>query len=152
MKTLTLAILSAAIILSSCSSTKKTTTSNGDDVYYNPGQEVEQAVTPVSVPVVARWKTYLPSRLLSDYERYRLQQEAQMLGETYEPEGSEALYVEQYQLTDSMDQGAVIGQETAPVIVNNYNYYTDPNDYYYSSNLRRFSDEYYGWDYYDPYY
>ncbi len=36
------------------------------------------------------------------------------------------------------------------LVVNNY--YNDPNDYYYSSNLRRFSDEYYGWDYYDPYY
>ena len=128
MKTLTLAILSAAIILSSCSSTKKTTTSNGDDVYYNPGQEVEQAVTPVSEPGVTPVETIsAESAALSDYERYRLQQEAQMLGETYEPEGSEALYVEQYQLTDSIVQGAVIGQETAPVIVNNYNYYTDPN-------------------------
>ena len=116
MKTLTLAILSAAIILSSCSSTKKAATSNGDDVYYNPGQEVEQAVTPVSEPVVTPVETLsAESPALSDYEKYRLQQEAQMLGETYEPEGSEALYVEQYQITDTLGQGAVYGQETAPV-------------------------------------
>ena len=68
------------------------------------------------------------------------------------PEGSEALYASQYQEYDSINQVSQYGQESAPVVVNNYNYYSDPNDYYYSSNLRRFSDNYYGWDYYDPYY
>ena len=75
-----------------------------------------------------------------------------MLGETYEPQGSEAIYAEQYQENVDPALASQYGQETAPVIVNNNNYYGDPNEYYYSSNLRRFSDEYYGWDYYDPYY
>ncbi len=82
----------------------------------------------------------------------RLQKEAEMLGESYELDGSEALYATQYQEYDSLNQVSAYGQESAPVVVNNYNYYSDPNDYYYSSNLRRFSDDYYGWNYYDPYY
>ena len=87
---------------------------------------------------------------LSDYELYRRNKEAEMLGETYEPEGSEALYADQYQEYDSINEVSQYGQESAPVVINNY--YNDPNNYYYSSNLRRFSDNYYGWDYYDPFY
>jgi len=158
MKTLSLAIISAAIVLASCSSTKQTAFSEYDDVYYNPNNTERQAVvTPqeaVSMQPVYQEPAYtepvvLVDENLSDYEKYRLQQESEMLGESYTPEGSEALYAEQYIEYDTLGQ---FGQEGAPVVVNNYNYYTNPNDYYYSSNLRRFSDEYYGWNYYDPYY
>jgi hypothetical protein len=168
MKTLPLAIIGAAIVLTSCSSAKYAASSEYDDVYYNPNRAEKQAVIvveePVATPVetitaqpIVQEQVYLESQAytdenLSDYELYKIQREAEMLGETYEPQGSEALYVQQYQEVDTLVQ---YGEEKAPVIVNNYNYYSDPNDpndYYYSSNLRRFSDEYYGWDYYDPYY
>jgi len=166
MKTLSLAIISAAIVLASCSSSQQTASSEYDDVYYNPNAAAKQATTAATVqePVVTsqdamnaqamnQEQSYTKSvattdENLSDYEVYKLQQEAEMLGEYYAPEGSEALYSEQYVEYDTLGQ---YGQEGAPVIINN-NYYTDPNDYYYSSNLRRFSDSYSGWNYYDPYY
>ncbi|MCK4749253.1 MAG: hypothetical protein KAT15_19505, partial [Bacteroidales bacterium] len=157
MKTLPLAIIGAALVLASCSSSKNTASSEYDDVYYNPNNTVQQeavvgtySVSPQEVmqtqalnqtPVYA--EPMVAEENLSDYEQYSLQREAEMLGETYAPEGSEALYVDQYQEYDTLDQ---YGQPVAPVIVNNYNYYTDPNEYYYSSNLRRFSDDYYGWN------
>ncbi len=165
MKTLPLAIISAAIVLASCSSAKYAATSEYDDVYYNPNRletqaavvAPEAAVTPqeaMNAQPMNQEQEYLKSQPvedenLSDYEKYRLQREAEMLGETYTPEGSEAIYAQQYAEQDTL---GAYGQESAPVIVNNYNYYSDPTDYYYSSALRRFSDTYYGWDYYDPYY
>ena len=42
MKTLSLAIISAAIVLASCSSTKNTAASEYDDVYYNPNKVKRQ--------------------------------------------------------------------------------------------------------------
>ena len=167
MKTLTFAILSSAIVLASCSSSRYAASSEYDDIYYNPNSVERQAAKTVIVeePAVTAQDAMTAQPIyqepvytksaeaadanLSDYERYKLQKEAEMLGESYAPEGSEALYAEQYSEYDSLGQ---YGQESAPVIVNNYNYYTDPSDYYYSSNLRRFSDSYYGWNYYDPYY
>jgi len=166
MKTLPLAIVSAAIVLASCSSSKQAAYSEYDDVYYNPNLAERQvasapsyiAVTPqeaMSTQPISQEPVYVQSQVyadeaLSDYEQYKLQREAEMLGETYQPDGSEALYATQYQEYDSTGLVSEYGQENAPVIINNY--YTDPNDYYYSSNLRRFSDSYNGWDYYDPYY
>ena len=176
MKTLPIAIISAVIVLASCSSTKQTAASEYDDVYYNPNkverqpnnaraaeEEVATAAAATSVaagpttqgvvptvqePVYGEYQT-MGNEEMSDYERYQLQKEAEMLGESYAPQGSEALYATQYQEYDSLQ---LANEGIAPVVVNNYNYYSDPNDYYYSSNLRRFSDEYYGWNYYDPYY
>ncbi|NOR34214.1 MAG: hypothetical protein GQ579_05990, partial [Bacteroidales bacterium] len=166
MKTLPLAIISAAIVLASCSSSKQTTATEYDDVYYNPNTvetptysaavTQQPAVTSqdaMNAQAMNQQQSYTKSvavtdENLSDYEIYKLQQEAEMLGEYYAPEGSEALYAEQYLEYDTLGQ---YGQAGAPVIINN-NYYTDPTDYYYSSNLRRFSDNYYGWNYYDPYY
>ena len=167
MKTLSTAIIGTAIILASCSSAKYAASSEYDDVYYNPNQAEPQAVVvqepapatseiitaePIVQQQVSAESQAYSDENLSDYEKYRMRQEAEFLGETYEPEGSEALYAEQYQVYDTLNQEEQYKEEKAPVIVNNYNYYNDPNDYYYSSNLRRFSDEYYGWDYYDPYY
>ena len=167
MKTLTFAIFSSAIVLASCSSSKYAASSEYDDIYYNPNQVERQAANAVVVdePAVTAQEAMTAQPIyqepvytksaevsdenLSDYERYKLQREAEMLGESYAPEGSEALYAEQYNEFDTLGQ---YGQESAPVIVNNYNYYTDPSDYSYSSSLRRFSDNYYGWNYYDPYY
>ena len=165
MKTLPLAIISSAIVLASCSSARYAATSEYDDVYYNPDRAVPQAAVAVQEPAVTPQEAmnaqpvnqeqgYLKSQPsedenLSDYEKYKLQREAEMLGETYTPEGSEAIYGQQYAEQDTL---GAYGQESAPMIVNNYNYYTDPTDYYYSSALRRFSDSYYGWNYYDPYY
>ena len=165
MKTLTLAIISTALVLASCSSSKYAASSEYDDVYYNPNEVQQQtAIVPAGNAAVSAQEVMETQALnqtpvyaepmvadenMSDYERYRLEREAEMLGENYTPEGSEALYANQYQEYDTLAQ---YGEASAPVIVNNYNYYTDPNEYYYSSNLRRFSDSYYGWDYYDPYY
>ena len=120
------------------------------------GQQTEPQTTMTAMavnqePVYGEYQV-MGDENMSDYERYQLQREAEMLGETYAPEGSEALYANQYQEYDSIQQVGVYDQASAPVVVNNYNYYTDPNEYYYSSNLRRFSDEYYGWNYNDPYY
>ena len=171
MKTLALAITATAIILASCSSSKYSAASEYDDVYYNPDQAARQEVAAAEVPLVsqpavtpqdamsaqpvAQAPVYYEGETvegeeLSDYERYWMQREADMLGETYEPEGSEALYANQYQSYDTINEVSEYGEASPPVIVNNY--YMDPNDYYYSSNLRRFSDAHYGWDYYDPYY
>ncbi len=44
-----------------------------------------------------------------------MQQEAEMLGETYEPQGSEAIYAEQYQENANPAQVSQYGQESAPV-------------------------------------
>ena len=166
MKTLNFTIIGLALVLASCSSSKYAASSEYDDVYYNPSIAETQVATPVHTVVppqaamaaqpIAQEPVYAESQYyaddnLSDYEKYQMQREAEMLGETYQPEGSEALYVNQYQEYDSLTEVSQYGQESTPVIINN-NYYSDPNDYYYSSNLRRFSDDYYGWDYYDPYY
>ncbi len=166
MKTLPLAFIGVAILLASCSSSRYTAASEYDDVYYNPDLGQRKAAVVVDQPAVTSQQVmaaqpiqqepvYAESQVsdtenLSDYEKYKLQREAEMLGETYEPQGSEALYANQYEEYDSLNQVSEYGQESAPVIINNY--YNDPNDYYYSSNLRRFSDDYYGWNYYDPYY
>jgi len=166
MKTLSLAIATAAIVLASCSSSKKAAFQEYDDVYYNPNNaDTQVATAPAATAVspqeamtaqpIAQEQVYSESQVsadenLSDYERYSMQREAEMLGQSYAPEGSEALYATQYQEYDTVYQTSEYGQESAPVVVNNY--YSNPNDYYYSSNLRRFSDSYYGWDYYDPYY
>ena len=168
MKTLTFFLIGSALILASCSSSRYVASREYDDVYYNPDVAERQASAVVQEPVlrpeeamsaqpVPREQTYAEpegyaEEDLSDYEKYWMQKEAEMLGETYEPQGSEAAYASQYEQYDSIDQASRYGEESAPVIVNNYNYYYDPNDYYYSSNLRRFSDRYYGWDYYDPFY
>jgi hypothetical protein len=167
MKTLSLALITAAFVLASCSTTKQAASAEYDDVYYNPNQVEKQATNTVAAQPAAVTPQQAMSAQplyqepansqpvaaanenLSDYEIYRMQQEAEMLGESYAPEGSEALYAEQYVEYDTLGE---YGQKGAPVIVNNYNYYTDPTDYYYSSSLRRFSDNYYGWNYYDPYY
>ena len=170
MKTLALAITGTALVLASCSSTKYSA-AEYDDVYYNPNQANMQAVAAAETPVVtqpavtpqeamnAQPMSQAPvynddqavaQEELSDYEKYWMEREAEMLGESYEPEGSEALYVNQYESYDTLNEVSEYGEASPPVIVNNY--YMDPNDYYYSSNLRRFSDAYYGWDYYDPYY
>ena len=137
MKTLSLAIISAAIVLASCSSSKHTAATEYDDVYYNPNN-VETS-TPAAVvtqepgvsyqqannaQAVYQEPNYTKSVVstdenLSDYEVYKLQQEAEMLGEYYAPEGSEGLYSEQYIAYDSVGQ---YGQENAPVIINNYYY------------------------------
>ena len=164
MKTLSLAIISAAIVLASCSSSKYAAATEYDDVYYNPNTVTATPPSYVAQePVVSSQDAMNAQALnqeqsytktapaanegLSDYELYKLQKEAEMLGEGYAPEGSEALYAEQYVEYDTLGK---YGQEQAPVIINNY--YSDPTDYYYSSSLRRFSDNYYGWNYYDPYY
>ena len=165
MKTLSLAIISAAIVLASCSSSKHTAATEYDDVYYNPntvetstsaavmaqepGVSSQEAMNAQAMNQGQTYTKTVPATddNLSDYEVYKLQREAEMLGEYYAPEGSEALYADQYVEYDTLGQ---YGQEGAPVIINNY--YSDPTDYYYSSSLRRFSDSYYGWDYYDPYY
>ena len=165
MKTLSLAIISTAIVLASCSSMRPAASSEYDDVYYNPGKvqnQTSQAVTPATTVVTPQDAMSTQplnqepaysepvaqgDEQLSDYEKYKLQQEAEMLGESYTPEGSEGLYATQYTVPDTLGE---YGQEKAAVIVNNY--YNDPTDYYYSSRLRRFSDNYYGWNYYDPYY
>jgi hypothetical protein len=160
MKTLTLAIISTAIVLASCSTMRPAAYSEYDDVYYNPSNvqnQAAQAVAPATTVVtpqdamnaqpIYQEPVAQGDEQLSDYEKYKMQQEAEMLGESYTPEGSEALYSTQYQ---EIDTAGVYGQEKAAVIVNNY--YNDPTDYYYASNLRRFSDTYYGWNYYDPYY
>jgi len=116
MKTLHLAILGTAIVLTSCSSSKQTAYSEYDDVYYNP-KKAEKAekqasiveeleVVPEQIVVAApmvQEQAYTTAQVyqdenLSDYEKYKMQQEAEMLGETYyEPQGSEALYVDQFQ-------------------------------------------------------
>jgi len=165
MKTLALAIIAAAFVLASCSSSQKAASAEYDDVYYNPDKVEKQATnnavaaTPATTTQQAmnaqpiyQEQAYSNSvapanENLSDYELYSLQREAEMLGEAYAPEGSEAILTEQYIEYDTLGQ---YGQKSAPVIVNNY--YQDPTDYYYSSSLRRFSDDYYGWNYYDPYY
>ncbi len=114
MKTyITLAILSI-FILTGCSSTKST--GEYDDVYYNPTKvekQTEVAEIPVVIPaaaviaepivqeqVYAEMQSY-PDENLTDYEVYKLQREAEMLGESYEPAGSEAVYADQYQDFDS---------------------------------------------------
>ena len=140
MKTIQFAILGTAIILTSCSAAKQTASTEYDDVYYNPNQAGEQAVlveTPqaaaeqviVAQPMVQE-QVYANTQAtqnenLSDYELYRMQQEAEMLGETYEPQGSEALYANQYQAYDTLSQVSQYGQESAPVVINNY--YSDKN-------------------------
>ena len=141
MKTLSLAIISAAIVLASCSSSKQTAATDYDDVYYNPTKAAKQeTAATVQEPVVTSQDAMYAQAMnqeqsytnsvattdenLSDYEVYKLQQEAEMLGGYYAPEGSEALYSEQYIEYDTLGQ---YGLKGAPVIVNN-NYYTDPND------------------------
>ena len=54
MKTLSLAIISAAFVLASCSSSKQTAASEYDDVYYNPNKVARQAAKAAAVqePVV----------------------------------------------------------------------------------------------------
>ena len=53
MKTLPLAIISAAIVLASCSSSKKTAATEYDDVYYNPNNVETPTTAAVSqVPAV----------------------------------------------------------------------------------------------------
>ncbi|MBN1131422.1 MAG: hypothetical protein JXA39_00005, partial [Bacteroidales bacterium] len=172
MKTLNLILLSLAVAAFSCTSPRFSASSEYDDVYYNPGTVEKQVEIAVHQPVAAEPQPVITAEQvqnvqpipreqeavtespqegeLSDYEKYRMEMEAEMLGESYDMSGSEAAYYDQYQYYDSLNQGTQTKE--SPVIINNNYYYTDPNDYYYSSNLRRFSDEYYGWDYYDPYY
>ena len=142
MKTLPITILAAAIVLASCSSSKQTAASEYDDVYYNPNKVNRQAkkaqaaeeeaaaaaaatmaVTQVAEPtaqepVYAEYTT-MGNEDLSDYERYQMQQEAEMLGQSYTPQGSEALYANQYQEYDTLQ---LPNEGIAPVIINN-NYY-----------------------------
>ena len=169
-------IVGLALILASCSSSKQMASSEYDDIYFNARKAEKESRVANETPEVIQSQTVVtPDQAmatepvpqqqvyqsagtsavaeeeLSDYEIYRMQLEAEMLGESYELEGSEAAYYDQYQYNDSVNASVQGATEAAPVIVNNY-YYNDPNDYYYSSNIRRFSDEFYGWDYYDPYY
>ena len=118
MRTLPLAIITLAIVLASCSSSKYAASSDYDDVYYDPNVAQEPtavvagnyAITPQAVMYtqpIAQEPVYTQSQVnvdenLSDYERYQMQREAEMLGETYEPDGSEALYATQYQEYDSL--------------------------------------------------
>ena len=126
MKTLSLAIISAAIVMASCSSSKHTAASEYDDVYYNPSAVAtpayssaiaqEPAVTSqdaMNAQALNQQQSYTKSvatadENLSDYEIYKLQREAEMLGEGYTPEGSEALYSEQYVEYDTLGE---YGQE-----------------------------------------
>jgi len=147
MKTLTIILTSAAFLLASCGSTGYTTYSGYDDVYYNPeeAQPVVSESAAVTPEVAMNTKALYQEDTvnyneLSDYERYRLEMEGELSDQGYEPEQNETAYQERY------NEDTVV-----PTVINN-NYYYDTDDYYYSSRLRRFSDEFYGWDYYDPYY
>ena len=138
MKTLPLVIATAAIVLASCSSSRYAASSEYDDIYYNPNRaerqaakaQAEQAVSaqeamtaqPIAQEPVSSETQVSADENLSDYERYSMQREAEMLGESYTPEGSETLYAAQYQEYDSVNLGSEYGQESAPVVVNNYNY------------------------------
>ena len=83
---------------------------------------------------------------LSDYEKYHMEKEAEMLGETTVPDTiHDTVYV-------------VVEQEAEPVIINNYNGYNEPNyrflltfgyGYHYSGY---YDPWYYGYNYYDPWY
>jgi hypothetical protein len=160
MKTLPVILAATAFILASCGSSRYSAYGDYDDVYYNPATDpnavpavtqttttYEPAITPEKAMAARPYEdTAYSTQELSDYEKYRMQMESEMMGESYDTEGSESMYNEQY----NENYSDVQGEEKAPVIINNNYYGTD--DYYYSSRIRRFSDNFYGWDYYDPYY
>ncbi|MEZ5072315.1 MAG: hypothetical protein R2751_15465 [Bacteroidales bacterium] len=107
MKTFAFALTGVAFVLTSCGSSRYASSSEYDDVYYSPNQVETQATAPaMSQPGVTPQQAMeaqavpqpsynagqeialepIVEENLSDYERYRLKKEAEMLGETYSPE------------------------------------------------------------------
>ena len=99
---------------------------------------------------------------LTDYERYKMQKEQEMLSDDYTSGQNDQSYAQSqagaYDTTFSEGQTYqdqyYEDNNQQPAVVNNYYYNNDDDyyDYYYTSRLRRFHSPYYGWNYYDPWY
>jgi hypothetical protein len=171
MKNLTYISIIATLLLASCSSGTYSTSGNYDDAYYTPKSASQYAETKQDVPTNSSVRTESlnpekvqqttpipqsqePSKYdgLTDYERYALQKENQLLSDDtiYSDEG-------EYYYDDATDEGYYADEyyddeDNKSVIVNNYYNYDDDYDYYYTSRLRRFHSPHHGWNYYDPFY
>ena len=178
MKTTINILIIAVFIIASCSRGFYATSTEYDDVYYIPGKKSEPVYTTeqggasgASVnneavsPDAVRKSTAIPydssADGLSDYERYRLQKEQEAVtgsepvyrSETEYNYDSSVVY-EDETVQDNADSYSYYDENTDRIVINNYygeGAYND-YDYYYSSRIRRFSNPYSSWNYYDPFY
>ena len=169
MKTTVTILIATAFLLASCSRGFYATSTEYDDVYYTPGTKTqtltstEQVVT-LDSPV--NNEALRPERIegtsaaqynvepLSDYERYKLEKEMEMLGESNESYAPEGEYFQDDSYSNEQASYGYYDDDQDRIVINNYYSGSSYNDYdhYYSSRFRRFHRPSYRWNYYDPYY
>ncbi|TVR74758.1 MAG: hypothetical protein EA408_01540, partial [Marinilabiliales bacterium] len=136
-----------ALIAGACSSGTHLSTGY-DDLYYTPGDEPVATVTEVTREVV-------PERDARAVNA-AAQQEVRYAWEEYGVTPNDTIYFEDYYVvgrdTLAYEQVHHAQQHYADGHVTNiYNIY-DPNQYYWSTRMRRFHSDYYYGGYYDPFY
>ena len=149
MKKLYKSFLVLVLGIAACSSViGQKSSSEYDDVYYIPSDK--KSVQSSDKTEVAPSSTVSPQKQeVSDYEKYinSLSNQSAKSKQIQPQINEDSLeYAE-----DPNYAGSEYAEKDGSTYVTN-NYYSNPNDYYYASQIRRFYDPFYSAGYYDPWY